>query len=251
VRMKLPNWIKNFGSTEPDVSLTEENFLRHWREWAFRILALLIVVATVVGLAESFHGLYEWFVLHGVGGNWGYIAPIAVDFFTIIGELAIFTALTGRWHWKKRILPWASVLLGFGASVAGNVGHVAANHPIPWDLTALTFPLAAAFGILIGFSVLKSLARERSDKARQSRLTLTAEVIPPVTALHRDQELKGIDALIPPPVAIEPVASFASPVQGSNTTTTWTELDPKDGKLRDADLRVRLRNTGQQPVLAD
>ncbi len=269
--MKLPNWIRNFGSTEPDLTVTEESFLRHWREWAFRILALLIVVATIVGLAESFHGLYEWFVLHGVGGNWGYIAPIAVDFFTIIGELAIFTALTGRWHWHKRLLPWASVILGFGASVAGNVGHVAANHPIPWDLTALTFPLAAAFGILIGFSVLKSLARERSDKARQSRLTMTAEVIGkeayPMISTEGLKELEeeqfrvpvprleapkpfGLDALIPPR-ADETAALPASPGQGSNTTTTWTELDPKDGKLRDADLRVRLRNTGQQPILAD
>src|ERR1700761_4124238 len=175
--MKLPSWISNFGSTEPDVTVTEESFLKNWREWAFRILAFLIIIMTFVSLSESFHGLYEWFSLHGVGGNWGYIAPVAIDFAMIIGELAIFTALTGRWHWKKRIVPWSSVFLGFGASVAGNIGHVYAHHPLPWDLTALVFPVAAAFGILIGFSVLKSLAKEKSDKSIQARLSVTAEVI--------------------------------------------------------------------------
>lgn len=248
--MKTPDWIKKFGSVEPDMTVTEESFLRHWREWAFRALALLIVVMTIVSLAESFHGLYEWFASHGVGGNWGYVAPIAIDFAMIIGELAIFTALTGKWHWKKRLVPWSAVFLGFTASVAGNIGHVYAQHPLPWDLTALVFPVSAAFGILIGFSVLKSLAREKSDKARQSRYTLTAEVIPNEVQLspsaRADLENKGIDALIPP-IAV-PAASPALPAPGS-TTTTWTELDPKDGKLRDADLRMRLRQTGQQEVI--
>ncbi len=257
MHMKLPDFIKRFGSVEPDMTVTEESFLRRWREWAFRALALLIVMMTVVSLSESFHGLYEWFVLHGVGGNWGYIAPIAIDFAMIIGELAIFTALTGKWHWKKRLVPWSAVFLGFSASVAGNIGHVYAHHPLPWDLTALVFPVAAAFGILIGFSVLKSLARERSDKARQVRYDMTAEVIPnkpDKAALHPDQVNKGIDALIPPVPAIErpaeQVAYAAAPVPGS-TQTTWTEIDPRDARLRGADLNVKLRNTGQQPVLVD
>jgi hypothetical protein len=272
VRMKLPNWIKNFGSVEPDMTVTEESFLRHWREWAFRALAFLIITMTIVSLAESFHGLYEWFALHGVGGNWGYVAPVAIDFAMIIGELAIFTALTGKWHWKKRLVPWSAVFLGFSASVAGNIGHVYAQHPLPWDLTALVFPVSAAFGILIGFSVLKSLARERSDKARQSRLTMTAEVIGkesiyPMISNDGLRELEeeqyrvpvprleapnpyGLDALIPPR-AVEPVATTVLPAQGPNTTTTWSELDPKDARLRGADLNVKLRNTGQQPVLVD
>jgi hypothetical protein len=250
--MKLPNWIKNFGSVEPDPTVTEESFLRNWRTWAFRTLALLIVVMTVVSLAESFHGLYEWFVSHGVGGDWGYIAPIAIDFMMVIGELAIFTALTGRWELRKRLAPWGVVLLGFGASVAGNVGHVYAQHPLPWDLTALVFPVSAALGILIGFSVLKSLAREKSDRARQARYELSAEVLvnkPDKAALHPDMVNKGIDALIPPVAAI-PAASAVQPAPAS-MQTQWTELDPKDARLRGADLNVKVRNTGQQPILVD
>lgn len=265
--MKLPNWISNFGKTE-DPDLTEESFLSGWRIWAFRILAVLIVAATAVGLTESFDGLYIWFSTHGVTGIWADFAPLAIDTFSVIGELAIFTALTGHWHWKKRLVPWGSVLLGFGASVGGNVGRVAASHPLTWDLTALVFPVSGAFGILIGFSVLKSLAKEKADLALQKRLMMKAEIIAPdlMTGTEGLKELeevasqektpgieapklKGLDALIPPREAQMPPATVPVSEDGANTLTEWRGLPEGAQRLRRADLQTTVRNTGQFPVV--
>lgn len=257
--MKTPEWIKNFGKVE-EVSVTEESFLRHWRTWAFRILALLIVVATITGLVESYHGLYEWFYLHGSGGDLAYAAPIAIDFFTVIGELAIFTAITGGWSFRKRLIPWVSVLIGFGGSVAGNIGRVEAHHPWTWDLTAMVFPMAAAFGILIGFSVLKSLAKEVADKSYKSGMFRVDSMAVSKEGLKEVEEeafrakvpsleapqLKGLDALIPPRAAFPP-APVPVAEDGGNTTTEWRGLPDGAHKLRRPDFQTQVRNTGSFP----
>ncbi len=263
---RITNWIKRPRVSTPEVVQTEDNFLSGFRVWAFRLLAAVTVIATIAGQTESFNGLYNWFSAHGITGFWADFAPLMVDSFTVIGELAIFVALTGHWHWKKRVLPWFSVIVGLASSVAGNVGDKA-GHPVSWQLTAMIPPLAGALGIMIGFSVLKSLAKEVADTSySKSLVSVTAEVIPnaavsPEGLKELEQEefevkvppleapkLKGIDALIPPremPDARVPVAE-----DGANTQTEWRSGFP-DGaqKLRQADMNVRLRNTGQFPVV--
>ena len=138
----------------------EEAFLDKYVTWALWALAIIICVATVTGLVESYNGLYIWFATHHIVGFWADWAPLAVDSFTVVGELAIFAGISRHWGWTSRVLPWCSALLGICASVAANVGDKIQFHNIPTDLTAAAFPLAGAFGIVIGLGVLKRVAKD-------------------------------------------------------------------------------------------
>lgn len=247
---RIQSWINRPKVKTPEVVQTEDNFLARYRTWAFWALAIVVVVATIAGQTESFNGLYNWFANHGITGFWADFAPLMVDSFTVIGELAIFVALTGHWAWKKRFLPWSSVILGLAASVAGNVGDKA-GHPVSWQLTAMIPPLAGALGIMIGFSVLKSLAKEVADQSyRESLIKVTAEVLESTPTVEVPEveapKLRGIDALIPPrmPDATVPVAE-----DGANTVTEWRGLPDNAHKLRRPDFQTTVRNTGQFPAV--
>lgn len=156
-----------------DTLIGEEDFLAKYVTWALWILAVIVCAATATGLIESYNGLYIWFALHGITGFWADYAPLMVDSFTIIGELAIFAGIARHWHWPSRILPWASAMIGIGASIAGNVGDKI-GHPLSWELTAAIPPLAGAFGIVIGLGVLKRVARDHAErKARKQAKDVT------------------------------------------------------------------------------
>jgi hypothetical protein len=149
----------------PAVTGTSENdFLEPFVFLALVLLAVFVVGVTITSLVESYDGLYNWFSTHGVTGWKADFAPIMIDSFSIIGELAVFSGLVRRWDWKTRVLAWFAIVIGLGASVAGNVGDVA-SHPITWELTAAVAPVAVAFGITIGLGVLKRVARDRSEAA--------------------------------------------------------------------------------------
>jgi hypothetical protein len=255
-KMKLPNsitWIRKPKEPDLDEELLEFSFLSNHRKWAFRLLAVIVVIATVAGLSESFNGLYIWFSTHGITGFWADFAPLLLDSFTVIGELAIFGALTAprHWHWRKRFLPWVGIILGLGGSVAGNVGDKA-GHPLSWQLTAMIPPLAGAFGIMIGFSVLKSLAGEKAEtliRKRATAIKVSAERIEPVE-LEKPTVNRGIDVLIPPvpeaaqsiePVPVESIESGRSAFDVSNDfAMTRVQLPKPTGVVGE---------TGQFPVL--
>lgn len=207
---------------EKDLVATEFSFLQRPRKWALWGLSGIVVAATTAGLTESYNGLYNWFTTHGVGGGWGTAAPLMVDSFTIIGELAIFVAITGLWEIRTRVWPWISIALGLGASIAGNVGDKV-NHPVSWQLTAAIPPLAGAFGIFLGLSVLKRYSKEVADRA------FAASVVPGVVeSAERPVPVRGIDALIPPrPVFSEPV-----PGAGIESGRTATEVSREFARSR-------------------
>lgn len=255
-----------------DNFLEDDDFLARWVTWALWALAAIVFVATVTGLVESYNGLYIWFSTHGITGIWADIAPLMVDSFTIIGELAIFSGISRHWDGKSRILPWASALIGIGSSVAGNVGDKV-GHPISWELTAAIPPLAGAFGIVIGLGVLKRVAKDHKlKKAKQAAKPVenfldgggpwpapvetvkerahigeTAwvqspqieatfekpEVIPgpmveqiaTTVPVNRDQELKGLDVLIPP--TRQEVPAFESIVPQREEVPAWEAMPPQ------------------------
>lgn len=259
---RITSWINRPKIVTPEVAQTEENFLSGFRTWAFRLLAAVIIVATIASQTESFDGLYNWFATHGITGFWADFAPLMVDSFTVIGELAIFVALTGHWQWQKRVLPWASVILGLAASVAGNVGDKA-GHPVSWQLTAMIPPLAGALGIMIGFSVLKSLASEVADRSyRESLIKVTAEVLSeptvesvaisapePTPTVEVSPKLRGLDALIPPRGVQLPPATVPVSEDGANTVTEFRGFPDGAQKLRRPDFQTTVRNTGTFPAV--
>lgn len=153
----------------------EDDFLARYVTWALWLLAIIVCIATVTGQVESFNGLYIWFATHGITGFWADFAPLMVDSFTVVGELAIFAGISRHWDWPSRILPWASAMIGIGASVAANVGDKI-GHPLSWELTAAIPPLAGAFGIVIGLGVLKRVAKDWSENRAKKQVSgLTEE----------------------------------------------------------------------------
>lgn len=229
--MGLMSWVNN----DPAETQEEKEFLERFVTWGLWILAAIVVAATITGQTESFHGLYNWFATHGFQGFWAYVAPLMVDSFTVIGELAIFAGIARHWEAKARILPWFSVILGIAASVAGNVGDVS-NHSWTWMATAAIPPLAGAFGIVIGLGVLKRVARDvaekrraKADKIETPKWTAeeynegakkTLEILdfdtPEIEAVpepetKNDDKLKGLDVLIPPKKPRSELGSLVQP----------------------------------------
>lgn len=150
----------------------DDDFLARYVTWALWALAIIVCIATITGQIESYNGLYIWFATHHITGIWADFAPLAVDSFTVVGELAIFAGIARHWDWPSRILPWVSAILGICASVAANVGDKVQFHSIPTDLTGAIFPLAGAFGLIIGLGVLKRVARDHTEKKAVKTLPL-------------------------------------------------------------------------------
>lgn len=159
--------IKSWLDSESE-AVTEDAFLEPFVRVALWTLAVIVVIATVTGLVESFDGLYNWFSTHGITGFWADFAPLMVDSFTVLGELALFAGIARRWHWTRRLLPWVSTLIGITASVAGNVGDKV-GHDWTWMATAAIPPLAGAFGIVIGLGVLKQVGKDVVAKSKARR----------------------------------------------------------------------------------
>src|ERR1019366_2445187 len=128
---------------------------------ALTAIAVLVTTASLVSLAESYRGLYEWAARHGVTGIWVVIWPLMVDVFIAIGELALLVGLTDQWPARSRAGAWAVTLCGLAVSVSGNVGHVASHSPADRG-TAVVPPLAAAFSLAVGMGVLKRVVQARA-----------------------------------------------------------------------------------------
>jgi hypothetical protein len=119
--------------------------LRVFRVAALTAISVIITAADSAAFAESYRGLWVWARNHGLSGFWAAAFPLQVDTFIIVGELALFVAMVGA---------WAVTLLGLAASVAGNIGHVAA-HDLQSRGTAAVPPVAAFAAMWVGLSVLK------------------------------------------------------------------------------------------------
>lgn len=132
--------------------------LRVPRLAALVVVAFLIGAASLVSFAESYRGLYDWALHHGLSGAWAYAWPLQVDVFIAVGELALFVALADGWEVRSRIGAWTVTTAGLAVSVAGNVGHVT-GHDLASRVTAAVPPLAAAAALAVGLGILKRVTR--------------------------------------------------------------------------------------------
>ncbi len=66
--------------------------LRGPRRAALAVIAMVLAAASLVALAESYRGLYDWAAGHGLPGGWAAAWPLQVDTFLVVGELALFVA---------------------------------------------------------------------------------------------------------------------------------------------------------------
>lgn len=136
-------------------------------------MATGVLVATGVGFAQSWAGLYGWAIEHGLHGWKAMSFPAMVDVFIGVGEIGLF-ALTLEGHrLRKSALSWADLLLpgviataGWGVSLAFNVGHV--DHELSDQLTAAVPPIASMLGLLVLLRTLHRLVT-RTPVATASR----------------------------------------------------------------------------------
>jgi len=136
--------------------------LRGPRLAALAAIAVLVATASGAAFAESYRGLYEWALHHGLSGFWAAAFPLQVDVFIAVGELALFVALIDGWRKRDRAGAWLVTILGLAVSVAGNVGHVA-THRLTDRGTAAVPPLAAAAALAVGLGVLKRVVARRAN----------------------------------------------------------------------------------------
>jgi hypothetical protein len=128
--------------------------LRVLRGAALTAISVIITAADSAAFAESYRGLWVWARHHGLSGFWAAAFPLQVDTFIVVGELALFIAMVDQWERRHKAGAWAVTLLGLAASVAGNIGHVAA-HDLQSRGTAAVPPVAAFTAMWVGLSVLK------------------------------------------------------------------------------------------------
>jgi lysylphosphatidylglycerol synthetase-like protein (DUF2156 family) len=128
--------------------------LRIARAAALWAIAVIIAAASGAAFTESYRGLYEWALRHGLTGFWAAAFPLQVDSFIGVGELVLFVATVDRWNWRQRAGAWLVALLGLAVSVAGNIGHIAA-HDAQSRGTAAVPPVAAFAALWLGLTVLK------------------------------------------------------------------------------------------------
>jgi Protein of unknown function (DUF2637) len=147
--------------------------LRVFRGAALTTISFIITAADSAAFAESYRGLWLWARHHGLSGFWAAAFPLQVDTFIVVGELALFVAMVDQWERRHKAGAWAVTLLGLAASVAGNIGHVAA-HDLQSRGTAAVPPVAAFAAMWVGLSVLKRVIA-RADETVPSDDEFVAE----------------------------------------------------------------------------
>ena len=155
------------------------------RRLALYAIGTIAIVASANALAHSYAGLYDWAVHHRIGGWQAKSWPAEIDVFLAVGELALYVAYLDGWPARQRIWPWTTALTGLAVSVAGNIGHVQAEHGQPViladRLTAATSPLAAFAGLSVGLLVVK-MTRQRANSHAQQPGTNAALAVAPARA---------------------------------------------------------------------
>jgi Protein of unknown function (DUF2637) len=167
--------------------------LRGPRRAALAVIAVVLAAASVVALAESYRGLYDWARGHGLPGGWAAVWPLQVDTFLVVGELALFVALVDRWPIRARVPAWAVTLAGLGVSVAGNVGHVH-GHNLLIRATAAVPPLAAASGLAVGLGVLKRVVERHHEASARASVKGTTNAKARTTARPPARATAGASA---------------------------------------------------------
>lgn len=147
---------------------------------ALTAISVIITAADSAAFAESYRGLWVWARHHGLSGFWAAAFPLQVDTFIVVGELALFVAMVDQWERRHKAGAWAVTMLGLVASVAGNIGHVAA-HDLQSRGTAAVPPVAAFAAMWVGLSVLKRvIARAQTASAGDENVHDGAAVLAPL-----------------------------------------------------------------------
>lgn len=159
------------------------------------VMSLAVLIATADGFAQSYAGLYQWALAHGLSGWKAESFPAMVDVFILVGELGLFAlALEGfkltksGLAWLDLIIPGGIAAAGWGVSLAFNVGHV--DHQLSDQLTAAVPPIASMLGLLVLLRTLHRLVGQSDDAAT------VAEVVEGGRPVATTLEDAAVDAVL-------------------------------------------------------
>lgn len=118
------------------------------------LMGAAVLIATGVGFAHSWAGLYGWAASHGLTGWKAASFPGMVDLFIAVGELGLFALALEGHRLRKSGLSWLDLAVPGGCAIGGwlvsvvfNIGH--ADHKLAEQVTAAVPPVAAMLGLLV------------------------------------------------------------------------------------------------------
>lgn len=153
-----------------------------WKKnWPVVPLVVLVMGASSVSLAESFHGLRNWAMAHGVDRGWtANFWPLQVDVFIVAGELGLLLSAFYLWPKRVRILCWTITIVGLAVSVAANsFQELGPSADWTFHLTAAVPPIAATSGLLVILSITKQFAAP--EKPAETTVELARMDVPEPT----------------------------------------------------------------------
>lgn len=185
--------------------MTKTTFVAH--RATIVLMAVVVVVATGDGFAQSYAGLYRWAIEHHLSEWKAMSFPLLVDLFIAVGELGLFALALEGHRFRKAVMAWADVALPFGIALAGwsvslvfNVGAV--GRELSDQATAAVAPVASMLGLLVLLRTLHRLVtRERPASATSPVVTLR-----PVAEPDDDDDEQVADLrpkVAEPPVEVE------------------------------------------------
>jgi hypothetical protein len=130
--------------------------------------------ATAVGFWLSYAGLHVFALRAGLHGPEAWAWPASVDLFILAGEAGVTISALRR---EKDPMAWGYLGLGFAASVAGNVLHVARDDVLAWTPYAVAAvpPMAAMLALA---ALLRHAYRIATDRAPAQAAARVTDAIP-------------------------------------------------------------------------
>jgi hypothetical protein len=133
-----------------------------------------VVAATVVGFWLSYGGLHDFaWRAGGLRGPYSWAWPASVDLFIAVGEAGV--TISALWR-RRDPMAWVYLVLGFAASVTGNVLHVD-TATLPWAKYAIaaTPPIAAMLALSALLRHVYRIAVDTSPEVPQPKVAADAE----------------------------------------------------------------------------
>lgn len=188
------------------------------KNWPMVLLVALVLLASGVALGESYHGIRNWCLNHGVDPGLATNAwPLQVDLFIIAGDLGLILSAFYLWPKRVRVLSWLSVGLGMSVSILCNSFQDALmDSPVAVHLTQALPPISATAGLMIVLSVMKQYTARASADARAVALT---ELPKTPAKLAKVRTLQAVPS--PVPVPLTKGAALTVVPNGTSQEQTW------------------------------
>ncbi|GAA0967898.1 DUF2637 domain-containing protein [Actinocorallia libanotica] len=164
---------------------------------AVGLMAAAVLIATGGGFAQSYSGLYEWALEHGLSGWKAASFPLLVDLFIIVGELGLFLLALDAYAIRKSLLSWMDFMLpmfialaGWTASLVFNVGHVL-NRDFSYQATAAVPPIVSMLGLFVLLRTLHRYVVQMPGQEEERALEAAAELRQITASAVRVAELEA------------------------------------------------------------